>query len=85
MFFFSNFFFYEQKRIKICVLEIIKKTKARFKKSLVKGIKIFLKKKTKIENIVVNAIKLFAENLLGWVHYVTLFLTFHGQFKLFML
>ena len=56
----------------ICVLEIIKKTKARFKKSLVKGIKIFLKKKkTKIENIVVNAIKLFAENLLGWVHYVT--------------
>ena len=60
-----------QKRLKICVLEIIKKNKTRFKKSLVKSIKILLnKKKTKIENIVVNAIKLFAVNLVGWVHYV---------------
>ena len=56
---FDNFvkkiFSYTQKCLRIRQLDIIKK----FKKSLVKGIKIFLKKeKTKSENVVANDMKI---------------------------
>ena len=53
--FVKNFFSYTQKCLRIRQLDIIKK----FKKSLVKGIKIFLKKeKTKRENVVANDMKI---------------------------
>ena len=53
--FVKNFFSCTQKCLRIRQLDIIKK----FKKSLVKGIKIFLKKeKTKSENVVANDMKI---------------------------
>ena len=49
------FFSYTQKCLRIRQLDILKK----FKKSLVKGIKIFLKnEKTKSENVVANDMKI---------------------------